>query len=134
MNTHQGVKADERTAAVAYKANTWGYNFITFALLIDIAYRGVFLDEAAWDLFALLFVSGAISTVYMARHLNRCAQYLISCKSGQNRRKITFIFTTRQRKRCGLTTWWRALTAFTKRRKPLHKMIRQHFIMCGKTA
>ncbi len=68
MTTHESVKADERTAAVAYKANTWGYNFITFALLIDIAYRSVFLDEAAWDLFALLGVSGAITTVYMVRH------------------------------------------------------------------
>ena len=68
MNTQQSVKADERTAAVAYAANAWGFNFITFALLIDIAYRGLFLDEAAWDLFALLGVSGAISMVYLARH------------------------------------------------------------------
>ncbi len=68
MHTHQEVHADERTAAVAYKANTWGLNFITFALLIDIMYRGWFLDEAAWDLFALVFVSGVISSVYMAKH------------------------------------------------------------------
>ena len=68
MNTHQEVHADERTAAVAYKANTWGLNFITFALLIDIMYRGWFLDEAAWDLLALVVVSGVISCVYMARH------------------------------------------------------------------
>ena len=68
MNTDQPVRVDERTAAVAYKANTWGLNFITGALLIDIMYRGWFLDEAAWDLFGLLFVSGTISMVYMARH------------------------------------------------------------------
>jgi hypothetical protein len=68
MNTDQPVRADERTAAVAYKANTWGLNFIVVALLIDIMYRGWFLDEAAWDLFGLLFVSGTISVVYMARH------------------------------------------------------------------
>jgi hypothetical protein len=61
MNTDQPVRADERTAAVAYKANTWGLNFLTFALLVDIMYRAWFLDEAAWDLFALLFVSGTIS-------------------------------------------------------------------------
>ena len=68
MSTDQGVKRDERTAAVAYVANTWGFSFITFALLIDIIYRAAFLDEAAWDLFALLGVSGAITTVYMVRH------------------------------------------------------------------
>lgn len=68
MNADQPVRADERSAAVAYRANTWGLNFITFALLIDIMYRGWFLDEAAWDLFAVIIVSGAISMLYMARH------------------------------------------------------------------
>jgi len=68
MNTQQSVKADERTVAVAHAANTWALNFISFALLIDIMYRAAVRKEAAWDLFALLGVSGAISTVYMARH------------------------------------------------------------------
>jgi len=36
MNTDQGVKADERTLAVARAANSWGLNVITFALLVDI--------------------------------------------------------------------------------------------------
>jgi uncharacterized membrane protein YsdA (DUF1294 family) len=31
-------------------------------------YRAVVFHEAAWDLFALLGVSGAISAVYLARH------------------------------------------------------------------
>lgn len=68
MNAPQSVRADERTFAVAHKANTWGLNFISFALLIDVVYRGVVLDEAAWDLLALVFASGFISTAYMARH------------------------------------------------------------------
>ena len=68
MNTQQGVQADERTMAVAYQANTWGFNFIAFGLLIDVMYRGAFLDEAAWDLMALVIGGGAISTVHLARH------------------------------------------------------------------
>ena len=68
MSIHQSVKADERTVAVVHASNTWGLNFITFALLMDIMYRGVVFHEAAWDLFALLGVSGAISAVYLARH------------------------------------------------------------------
>ena len=68
MNTYQEVRADERTAVVAYKANTWGLNFITFALLADVMYRGWFLDEAAWDLLALVVVGGVISAAYMAKH------------------------------------------------------------------
>jgi len=68
MSTDQDVRIDERTMAVARAANTWGFNFISFALLIDIMYRAAVRKEAAWDLFALLGVSGAISMVYMARH------------------------------------------------------------------
>ena len=68
MNAQQTVQADERTVAVAHAANTWGLNFILFALLLDVMYRGFFLNEAAWDLLALTIVAGGISTVYMARH------------------------------------------------------------------
>jgi hypothetical protein len=68
MNTNQSVQQDERTAAVLYAGTTWGYNFITFALLIDIMYRNVVFHEAPWDLFALIGLSGAISIVYAARH------------------------------------------------------------------
>lgn len=68
MNAHQNVKPDERTVAVAHAANTWGLNFILFALLLDVMYRAVAYDEAAWDLLALTIVSGGITTVYMARH------------------------------------------------------------------
>ena len=68
MNTEQPVKRDERTVAVAYAANTWGFNFITFALFIDIMYRNVVLHEAAWDLFVLFGLTGAVTTVHLARH------------------------------------------------------------------
>jgi hypothetical protein len=68
MGTDQNVKIDERTVAVVNASNTWALNFITFALLIDVAYRGAVRNEAAWDLMALVVVSGGISTVYLARH------------------------------------------------------------------
>jgi hypothetical protein len=68
MNTHQEVKIDERTVAVADRSSRWALNFISFALLLDIMYRAAVRKEAAWDLFALLGVSGAISIVYLARH------------------------------------------------------------------
>jgi hypothetical protein len=68
MNTDQGVKADERTLAVARAANSWGLNVITFALLVDIIYRAGIRKEECWDLFAVVGVGGAISMAYMARH------------------------------------------------------------------
>ena len=68
MSADQNVRVDERTVAVLHAANTWGLNFITFALLIDIMYRAAVWKETSWDLFALLGISGAISAVYLARH------------------------------------------------------------------
>lgn len=68
MSAQQCVKTDERTVTVLYAANTWSLNFIIFALLIDMMYRSVVLDETAWDLFALFGVSGVIQSVYLARH------------------------------------------------------------------
>jgi hypothetical protein len=57
--------------------NTWALNFILFALLIDIMYRSLVRHEAAWDLFALIGLSGIVSVAYAARHnvlvLNRKA-------------------------------------------------------------
>jgi hypothetical protein len=68
MNTHQSVKVDERTEAVASQGIKWAHSFITVVLLIDVMCRRFVFHEAAWDLFVLLVVSGAISTVYMVRH------------------------------------------------------------------
>ncbi|MCA9230246.1 MAG: hypothetical protein KDA57_06320 [Planctomycetales bacterium] len=68
MIADQPVRADERSAAVAYKANTWGLNCVTFALLLDVVCRGWFLNEAAWDLLAIILVGGVISMAYMAKH------------------------------------------------------------------
>ena len=68
MSTDKNVKIDERTVAVLNASNTWSINFIFFALLIDIYCRSVFFHEAAWDLFALIGVCGAIQMVYLARH------------------------------------------------------------------
>jgi hypothetical protein len=72
MNSELSINADERSA-IMMRGNMWAYNFLTFALLMDIMYRAMIFGEAAWDLFALLFASGVISIVYAARHkaLNR---------------------------------------------------------------
>jgi hypothetical protein len=67
MDTEQSMNADERSA-IMLRGNMWAYNFLAFALLFDIMYRGMVWHEAAWDLFALLFASGAFSLVYAIRH------------------------------------------------------------------
>lgn len=67
MDTCGTTQGDERTVAMLW-ANTWGLNFLLFALLADTVYRGLVYHEAAWDLLALIFISGMINAVYAARH------------------------------------------------------------------
>jgi hypothetical protein len=67
MSTSQVVQRDERTVAVENAGYRWAYGVLTYALLVDVMYRGLFRHEAAWDLMALVIVGGAICTVYQAR-------------------------------------------------------------------
>lgn len=56
-----------RTVAVENNSYKWAYIFIIFALLIDVMFRGLVRNEAAWDLMALVIVGGAVCAVYQAR-------------------------------------------------------------------
>ena len=67
MSTPQVVERDERTVAVENASYRWAYLLLTYALLVDVMYRGLVRHEAAWDLMALVIVGGAICTVYQAR-------------------------------------------------------------------
>ena len=67
MTTHQNVQRDERTVAVENASYRWACTFVSFALLIDVMYRGAVRNEAAWDLMALVIVPGILSSVYQAR-------------------------------------------------------------------
>ena len=67
MSTPQAVERDERTVAVENASYRWAYIVLTYALLVDVMYRGLFRHEAAWDLMALVIVGGAICTMYQAR-------------------------------------------------------------------
>jgi hypothetical protein len=67
MNTTPSVLRDERTVAVENASCRWSCIFLTYSLLIDVAYRGFFREEAAWDLLAMVIVSGGVSMMYQAR-------------------------------------------------------------------
>ncbi len=67
MSTHSSVARDERTVAVENAAHRWAYILLSYALLIDVFYRGMFRHEAAWDLMALVIASGFFCMVYQAR-------------------------------------------------------------------
>jgi len=67
MSTHQVVERDERTIAVENSGYRWAYALITFALLIDVMYRSLVRQEAAWDLMALVIGGGVFCSIYQAR-------------------------------------------------------------------
>jgi hypothetical protein len=67
MSTDQSVKRDERTMAVENASFRWGFTFVLFALLVDVMYRGLFRNEAAWDLMGLVIVSSGLATIHQAR-------------------------------------------------------------------
>jgi DNA-binding XRE family transcriptional regulator len=87
MSIHQSVERDERSVAVENVSYKWAYFFVSFALLIDVAYRGLVRNEAAWDLMALVIVPGIVCTMYQARqkilaHGWLKAAVLIACLGG----------------------------------------------------
>jgi DNA-binding CsgD family transcriptional regulator len=58
------IEKDERTAFIENKSYSYGYKFISFALLLDIIYRSFMYNKSSWDLFAIIILSGSIMTFY----------------------------------------------------------------------
>lgn len=62
------VEKDERTTFIENISYKFGYLFITFALLFDVAYRSLKLNEAPWDLLALIITSGLVTLLHQYKH------------------------------------------------------------------
>lgn len=58
------VQRDERTVSVENTSYRWAYLFLSFGILLSTAYRAFVLGEQAWDLLALVILSGGITTFY----------------------------------------------------------------------
>lgn len=67
MSTPQAVQRDERTVAVENASYRWAYGLLALALLADVMVRALVRHEAAWDLMALVVVTGIGTSVYQAR-------------------------------------------------------------------
>lgn len=65
--TNKMITKDERTIFIENISYKFGYNFITFTLLLDVVYRGLRFNEAPWDLLAIVIISGLVMTVYQYR-------------------------------------------------------------------
>ena len=68
MNSHQETQLTHRATNILDTGNSLGFAVVLFALLADIIGRSVIYHEAAWDLFAIIFLGGGVSIAY-AVHL-----------------------------------------------------------------
>lgn len=63
------IGRDERTIAVENAGYRWSYLFLSYGLLVLVAYRSFARGEAAWDLLALTVLGGVCNVTYQAaRH------------------------------------------------------------------
>jgi hypothetical protein len=62
------VVRDERTVAVENASCRLAYNFLTYAVLLDVVVRSLVWREAPWELMAIVMGGAAIGIVYQGAH------------------------------------------------------------------
>lgn len=72
------IEKDERSIFIENQSYKYGYMVLTFGILIDIIYRSVRFNEAPWDLFGLIFLSGLITTSHQYRYEIFSKNWLVS--------------------------------------------------------
>lgn len=58
------VQRDERTAVVENASYRLAYLFLSFGLLVLVAYRSFVNKESPWDLLALVILAGGVAAAY----------------------------------------------------------------------
>jgi hypothetical protein len=79
MSTTPTVTRDERTLAVENASYRWAYLFVTFGLLVLVAYRSYVHNESPWDLMALVILGGLLSAAYLWFHKVRTERWVPIC-------------------------------------------------------
>lgn len=62
------IDKDERTTFIENQSYKYGYMILNFGILINIIYRSFRWNEAPWDLFGLIFLSGLVTTVHQYKY------------------------------------------------------------------
>ena len=68
MSTSPLVQRDERTVAVENASYRWAYLFLSFGILVLVAYRSFVHHESPWDLLLLVVLGGGVGTAYQGTH------------------------------------------------------------------
>lgn len=61
------ARADARTGAAEQAGYRRAYVFVSFGLLLSVAYRSFVLGDTAWDLLALVVLGGVVTAVDRGR-------------------------------------------------------------------
>jgi hypothetical protein len=73
------IPRDERTVAVENTSYRWAYLFLSFGILVLVAYRSFVHHETAWDMLGLVVVGGVLSTLYQGFHRVLSKQWAMAC-------------------------------------------------------
>lgn len=68
MTSATFVERDERTIAVENASFRWAYMFLSFGILIVVAYRSFWYEESPWDLLLLVILGGGLGSAYQGWH------------------------------------------------------------------
>ena len=60
------VSRDERTTTVENASYRWAYLFVSYGLLLSVAYRAFVGRESNWDLLGLVVLGGLVATFYQS--------------------------------------------------------------------
>jgi lysylphosphatidylglycerol synthetase-like protein (DUF2156 family) len=62
----QVVERDERTVSVENASYRLAYLVLSFGVLLSVMYRSFRYNESAWELMALVVLTGGLATAYQA--------------------------------------------------------------------
>lgn len=62
------VERDPPSVGIENAGYRWSYLFLSFGLLVVVAYRSFLYDESPWDLLLLVVLGGGVGTAYQVRH------------------------------------------------------------------
>jgi hypothetical protein len=79
MSTIPAVDLDERKVAVENAGYRWAYLFLSFSLLVVVAYRSFAHNESPWDLMILVVLGGILGAAYQWFHKVLTAQWAATC-------------------------------------------------------
>jgi hypothetical protein len=79
MTTTPLVHRDERTVAIENASYRWAYLFLSFGLLVVVAYRSFVHHESSWDLLTLVVLGGVLSAALQGFHKVLSRQWAMSC-------------------------------------------------------